>query len=62
MLNLAAEQMVCPIVDSSIAVVTTVCSADLRRSATSSQGIRGYIAVMAAVKFTYLLIKVIMFG
>lgn len=61
MLNLAAEQMVFPIVDLSITVVTTVCSADQRGAATSSQGIFGYIAVMATAKYTYLLIKIIMF-
>jgi hypothetical protein len=54
--------MVCPIVDSAVAVVSRVCSADHRASASSFQGIRGYIAVIANVKFTYLLIKVIMPG
>ena len=53
--------MVCPIVDSSVAVVITVCSADQRGSATSSQGIRGCIAVLATVKFTYIVIKIVIF-
>jgi len=34
-----------------------VCFVDLKGSATSSQGILGYISVVAAVKFTYFLIK-----
>jgi hypothetical protein len=33
-------------------VVPQVCSADPKGSATSSQGIRGYISVMATLKFT----------
>jgi hypothetical protein len=57
LLKLAAEQIVCPIVDSPIEVVATVYSADQKGSSTSSQGIRGYIAVMATVKFTAYLIK-----
>jgi hypothetical protein len=36
----------------SMAVVTKVCSADPKGSSSSSQGIRGYISVMAALKFT----------
>ena len=37
----------------SIPVVSEVCSSDLKRSATCSQWIRGYISVMATLKFTY---------
>jgi hypothetical protein len=36
------------------AVVPEVCSADPEESATSSQGIHGYIPVMATLKFTYI--------
>ena len=36
-------------------VIPKVCSAHLTGSATSSQGIRGYISVMATLKFTYIL-------
>ena len=43
----------CVEVDS--AAVPTVCSAVLKGSATSSQGIHGNISVMATVKFTFLL-------
>jgi hypothetical protein len=50
LLNLAVEQIFCPIVDSSIAVVPTVCSASQKGSATSSQGIYEYIVVMATAK------------
>ena len=35
------------------AVVPKLCSADPKGSATSSQGIRGYISVMVTLKFTY---------
>jgi hypothetical protein len=38
------------------AVVPKLCSADHKGSVTSSQGIRGYISVMAAIKFTYFLL------
>jgi hypothetical protein len=38
---------------SSSAVVPKVCSADDKGSATSSQGIRGYISLMTTVKFAY---------
>ena len=31
--------------------VLKVCSADTKRSVTNSQGIRGYVSVMAALKF-----------
>ena len=41
-------------------VVSTVCIADPKRSATSSRAIRRYISVMATLKFTFL-IKGIMF-
>jgi hypothetical protein len=41
-------------------VVPKLCSADPKRSLTSSQGIRGYISVMADFKFAYFLIKEIM--
>jgi hypothetical protein len=43
------------------AVVPKVCSADPKGSASSSQGIRGYVSVMVALKVTYSLIKGIMF-
>ena len=39
------------------AVVPKVRFADPKGFATSSQGIRGYISVMAALKFTYFIIK-----
>ena len=42
------------------AVVPKVCFADPKGSATSSQGIRGYISVKAALKFTYFFDKGIM--
>jgi hypothetical protein len=38
---------------SSKSVVPKVCSEDPKGSATSSKGIRGYISVMATLKFTY---------
>jgi hypothetical protein len=34
-------------------LVLKVCSADPKLSASSSQGIRGYTSVIAALKFTY---------
>ena len=34
-------------------VVPKLCSGDPKRSAISSQGIRGYISVMANLKFIY---------
>jgi len=37
------------------------CCADLKGYVTSSQGIHGYISVMVAFKFTYLLIQWVMF-
>ena len=39
------------------AMVPKVRFADLKESATSSQGIREYISVMATLKFTYFVIK-----
>jgi hypothetical protein len=36
-------------------VVSKMCIANPKRSATSSQGIRGYITVMATLKFTFLI-------
>jgi hypothetical protein len=42
-------------------VVPEVCSSDPNVSATGSQRIHGYISVMDALKFTYFLIKRIMF-
>jgi hypothetical protein len=42
-------------------VVPQVCSADPKGSVTGSQGIRGYISVIATLKFPYFLIKVITF-
>jgi len=42
-------------------MVLKVCSADTKGSATSSQGIRGYIFLMAALKFTNFLITRMMF-
>jgi hypothetical protein len=38
-----------------ISVAPKVCSADPKKSATSSQGIRGHISVMAALKLLYIL-------
>jgi hypothetical protein len=43
-----------------ITVVPKVRLADPRETATSSQGISGYISVMAALKFAYFLITEIM--
>ena len=37
-------------------VVQKMCSADIMGSATSSQGIRGYIPVVGTSMFTYFLI------
>jgi hypothetical protein len=48
------------IAKTSSAFVQKVCSADHKGSATSSQGIRGYISVMATLKFTYFLNQRIM--
>ena len=42
-------------------LVPKVCSTDSLGTATSSEGIRGYISVMDALKFTCLLIKGIMY-
>jgi hypothetical protein len=42
-------------------VVPRVCAADPRGSVISFQGIHGYISVMANFKFTFFLIKGIMF-
>jgi len=42
-------------------VVLTMCSMDPKGSAIISLGICGYISVIAALKFTYFLIKGIMF-
>ena len=42
-------------------MVLTMCSMDPKGSAVSSLGICGYISVIAALKFTYLLIKGLMF-
>jgi hypothetical protein len=42
-------------------VVLTMCSMDPKGSAISSLGICGYISVIAALKFTYFLIKGLMF-
>jgi hypothetical protein len=42
-------------------VVPKVCSMDLFRSMTISQGILGYFSEMTALKFSYFLIKGIMF-
>ena len=39
------------------AVVPEVCSADPKRNATNSQGIRGYISLMATLKRSKFLIK-----
>jgi len=39
------------------AVITKVCSSDRKGSVTSSQGIRGYMSVMATLKLTYFLIN-----
>jgi len=36
-----------------MSLVPKVCSADPRGSATGSQGIRGYVSVMATLKFTF---------
>jgi hypothetical protein len=41
------------------AVVPKLCSAGPKGSATSSQGIRGYISVVSTLTFTYVLIKAI---
>ena len=41
--------------------VLKVCSADTKRSATSSQGIRGYIFLMTTLKSAYFLITRMMF-
>ena len=41
--------------------VPNVCSADRMGSPTSSQGIRGYISIMAVLKFTYFKTKGIVF-
>jgi hypothetical protein len=38
-----------------------VCCLNLKEPATSSHGICGYISVLAAMKFTYFLIKTIIF-
>jgi len=38
-------------------VVPKMCYADPKGSTTSSQGIHGYISVMATLKFTYFLNK-----
>jgi hypothetical protein len=43
-------------------VLPKVCSADLKGTATSSQGIRGYISLMATLKFTNFLIKQLFFN
>jgi hypothetical protein len=40
------------------AVVPKVCSAENKGPANSSQGICGYIILMAALKFSYLLDKI----
>jgi len=42
-------------------LVPKVCSTNPLGTATSSERIRGYISVMGALKFTYLLIKGIMY-
>jgi hypothetical protein len=42
-------------------VAPKVCSADPKGSTTSFQGTREYISVMATLKFSYFLIKEIMF-
>ena len=42
-------------------VVPKVCSTDPKGSTTSSKRIRGYISIMASLKFTYFLNKGIMF-
>jgi len=42
-------------------VVSKLCSADSKGSVTGYQGIRGYISVMAALKFPYFFIKGTMF-
>jgi hypothetical protein len=39
--------------DASRTVAPKVCSVDPKGSATSSQGVRGYISVMATLKCTY---------
>jgi hypothetical protein len=42
-------------------VIPKLCSVDPKGSATTYQEIRGYISVMTALKFTYFLIKCIVF-
>ena len=42
-------------------VLPTVCSAEPKGTATFSQGIHGYICATVILKFTYFLIKGIMF-
>jgi hypothetical protein len=42
-------------------VVLKVCFADTKRSATSSQGIRGYSFLMATLKFVYFLVTRMMY-
>jgi hypothetical protein len=50
-----------PVAKQQSAVLSKVCSADPKGSATISRGIRGYISVTATFKFTYSFIEGIMF-